>query len=335
VATTDGASTSFDTRFDLAQLAHVEILSPDPAGSEEFFTRFLGLEVSGRSGQSTYLRAHEEWYHHSLKITEAPEPGVGHIAWRAASPEALQRRVDSLEATGHGLGWAEDLGHGPAYQFTIPSEQAMEVFWEVDYAQIADGEQSGLLNRPQRRPVSGVPVRRIDHVGITAPDVAANRAFFEEQLGFKTREFIVSDDEAVTIGSWMSISPMVHEIAIVADPQQQPGRFHHICYWYGIPQHCADAAELLREYGYTIECGPGKHGLAQGIYVYAIEPGGNRVELYGDCGYQIYDPAWKPVKWKAGELEWAKSVYGTVTDSFFEYATPPVGTPLPVAATSL
>ena len=131
------------------------------------------------------------------------------------------------------------------------------------------------------------------------------------------------------------MSQMVHEIAIVADPMQQRGRFHHICYWYGVPQHCADAAEVLREHGFTIECGPGKHGLAQGIYVYAIEPGGNRVELYGDTGYQIQDPAWEPIEWTESQLDWGKSVYGTVTDSFFEYCTPPVGTPLPVSAAAL
>jgi catechol 2,3-dioxygenase len=69
--------------------------------------------------------------------------------------------------------------------------------------------------------------------------------------------------------------------------------------------------------------------------VYAIEPGGNRVELYGDTGYLILDPAWKPIAWTESQLDWAKSVYGTVTDSFFEYCTPPVGTPLPIASTAL
>jgi catechol 2,3-dioxygenase len=321
---------------DVAQLAHVELLSPDPAGTEKFFTKFLGMSVSARNGQSSYLRAYEEWYHHSLKITEAPEPGVGHIAWRTRSPEGLARRIDALEAAGTAGEWVHDeLGHGPAYRFELPSGQATELLWEVGYFDVPAEERSGLLNRPQRRPTQGIPVRRIDHVGITAPDVSANRRFLEDQLGFKTREYIVTKDRAVTIGAWMSLSQVVHEMAVVADPQGQRGRFHHICYWYGIPQHCADAAEVLREHGITIECGPGKHGIAQGIYVYAIEPGGHRVELYGDAGYLIQDPAWEPLEWNESQLDWAKSVYGTVTDSFFEYCTPPVGSPMPVASTAL
>jgi catechol 2,3-dioxygenase len=44
--------------FDVAQLAHVEMLSPDPAGTENFFTQFLGMQVTERSAQSVYLRGY-------------------------------------------------------------------------------------------------------------------------------------------------------------------------------------------------------------------------------------------------------------------------------------
>jgi catechol 2,3-dioxygenase len=50
--------------FDVAQLAHVEILSPKPEETVKFFTRFLGLEETAREGQSVYLRAYEDLYHH-------------------------------------------------------------------------------------------------------------------------------------------------------------------------------------------------------------------------------------------------------------------------------
>ena len=47
-----------------------------------------------------------------MKITEAPEAGVGHIAWRARSPQALERRVAAIEAAGLGQGWSDgDAGH--------------------------------------------------------------------------------------------------------------------------------------------------------------------------------------------------------------------------------
>ncbi len=36
--------------------------------------------------------------------------------------------------------------------------------------------------------------------------------------------------------------------------------------------------------------------------MYVIEPGGNRVELFGDSGYLILDPTWKPVIWEMKDV---------------------------------
>ncbi|MCW3041220.1 MAG: hypothetical protein JWM31_3125 [Solirubrobacterales bacterium] len=315
--------------FDVAQLAHVEILSPDPAATEEFFVDYLGMEVTAREGQTAHLRAYEESYHSSLLITEAPEPGVGHVAWRAQSPAALERRVAAIESTGLGRGWIDGAtGHGAAYQFNTPDDHLMEIFWDVERWTPAPEERTPLKNRPQRRPRHGVPVRRLDHVNLMAADPVECREFMQEQLGFRVRERIVSDGspDAVELGNWMSVSPSVHELAIMRDPAELRGRFHHVCYWYGVPQHCNDAAEVLREAGYEIEAGPGKHGVSQATFLYVWEPGGNRVELFGDVGYLIHEPDWEPVTWEADtEMTWLTSVYGPIPMSFFEIGTPPVG----------
>jgi catechol 2,3-dioxygenase len=314
-----------DVAFDVAHVAHTELLSTDPEGTRRFFCDFLGMIESGRADGSIYLRAYEEYYHHSLKITPAGHAGFGHVALRARSAEALARRVSSLEQSGLGIGWIDgDLGHGPAYRFELPSGQLFEIFYEVDYYDVPPQDRSPLLNRPQRRPPVGIPVRRIDHVTFTAPDVAATREFMERHLGFRLREALVSEDGLRELGAWMSVGPLVHDVAVTVDPVGAAGRSHHVCYWYGIPQHVADAAEVLREHGYEIESGPGKHGLAQGIFLYVWEPGGNRVELYGDAGYLIFDPDWKPIVWRESQFDWAVAVYGVVPETFFTVATPPV-----------
>src|SRR5260370_7795342 len=80
----------------IAQLAHVEILTPRLEDSVWFFRDVLGLEESAREGRSVYLRAYEDFYHHTLVLTEADGPGLGHVAWRAASEEALESAVERL-----------------------------------------------------------------------------------------------------------------------------------------------------------------------------------------------------------------------------------------------
>ncbi len=72
--------------FEVAQLAHVELLTPKPDDTLWFFKELLGLEESGREGQSVYLRAYEDFYHHTLKVTESAQAGMGHVAWRRGRP---------------------------------------------------------------------------------------------------------------------------------------------------------------------------------------------------------------------------------------------------------
>ena len=282
--------------YDVAQLAHVEILSPKLEQSVEFFTRFLGMEVTARSRGSVYLRAYEDFYHNTLKITEAKEAGVGHVAWRASSPQALHRRVEEIEKTGFGRGWIEgDIGHGEAYQFTTPDGHLMEILWDVEYYNVQDDQRSKLLNRPSKRPERGVPVRRLDHINLMTSNPGADTDFMLDTLGFRLREQIQNNGQV--LGSWISVSNLVHEIAYMQEPNGVKGKLHHLCYWYGIPQNLYDIADLLKDHGVFVEVPPNKHGISQAFCMYVIEPGGNRIELFGDAGYIITDPAWKPVVW--------------------------------------
>ena len=319
----------------VAQLAHVEVLTPKPEESLWFFTEILGMTVAGRQGPSVYLRGYEDFYHHTLKLTEAPAAGLGHVAWRAGSPQALQEAVRRLQASGLGVGWVDgDLGHGPAFRFRTPDGHPMEVLWEVSYYEAPPEQRSLLRNRPQKRPTRGVPVRRIDHVNLMVTQVEPHKEFLARELGFRVREVKMGRDGR-EVGAWMSVSPLVHEIAFMKDATGAGCRLHHVAFWYGFPQHLFDAAELCSEYGVRIEAGPGKHGTTQAYFMYLFEPGGNRVELFGDTGYLIFDPEWKTVVWDVSNetaLEKSSIWFGApLPPTFYTYGTPPVqGAPVPV-----
>ncbi|WP_138419591.1 catechol 2,3-dioxygenase [Aquibacillus sediminis] len=311
------------SNFDVAQLAHVELYSPKPEETLKFFTQYLGLQVTETEGQSVYLRAYEDFYHHSLKITEAKEAGMAHAAWRASSKDALYRKVDSIERSGYGKGWIEgDIGHGQAYQFVTPDGHNMEILWDVDYYAAPEELKTKLKSRPQKKPNVGVPARRLDHINLMCNNVTQNKHFMADELDFKLRENIVMNDNT-EIGAWMSVSPLVHEIALMKDQSGAKGRFHHIAFWYGYPQHLMDVADLLAENDIYIESGPAKHGVSQAYFLYAYEPGGNRVELFGDAGYLIFDPDWKPITWTEDELKDGIVWYGgDLPQEYFLYGTP-------------
>ena len=311
--------------FDVAQLAHVEIYSPKVDETLWFFKNLLSLSETERDGDSVYLRAYEDFYHHSLKVTYRETPGLGHVSWRASSPQALERRVAALEASGLGKGWIDgDKGHGRAYQFTTPDGHPQEILWDVDYYEAPEALKTPLMNRPQKRPTHGVPVRRLDHVNLMCSNVTPNKTFFMEELGFRLREHIVLDG-GMEAGAWLSVSPLVHEVAVMGDRTGNKGRLHHIAYWYGYPQHLSDIADILTEQGIQIEAGPGKHGVSQAMFMYVFEPGGNRVELFGDAGYLIFDPDWKPVTWTEETLDKGIIWFGSpLPGEYFLYGTPDV-----------
>ena len=311
--------------FDVAQLAHVELLTPDFEGTLSFFKDLLGVEETERWARSVYLRGYEEQYHHSLKVTAAPRAGLGHVAWRARSPQALQRRVAAIEATGLGRGWIDgDVGHGRAYRFDTPEGHHMELLWDVDYVTASAGKETPLRNRPTRRPWTGVPVRRIDHLNLLAANTGAVRDFMVDILGFREHERVISDDDGSVVASFMSVTNLSHDIAIVPEPTDMRGRLHHVCFHYISVQHLFDVAELAKEAGIAIEHGPARHGIGGASFLYMLEPGGNRIELMGDPGYMIFDPAWRTVVWKGSEVPAVGAIWtgSVLPDSFWNYGTP-------------
>ncbi|WP_027997401.1 VOC family protein [Sinorhizobium arboris] len=318
-------STFSEPIFDVAQLAHVELLTPDFDGTLYFFKDLMGMQETERHDRSAYLRGYEEQYHHSLKVTEAQHAGLGHVAWRTRSPQALERRVAAIEAAGLGRGWIDgDVGHGRAFSFETPEGHPMELLWDVDYVTVPSGQETPLHNRPQKRPPNGVPVRRIDHLNVMAANTGVCRDFMVDVLGFRERERVVGDDGGPVIASWLSVTNLSHDIAIVPEPTEMRGRFHHVCFHYISVQHLFDLAELAKEAGISIEHGPGRHGIGGATFLYMLEPGGNRVEVMGDPGYMIFDPAWRTVVWEASKIAdgvvWSGS---PVPDSFWVYGTPP------------
>lgn len=136
---------------DVAHLGHVEMLTPKPDESLKFFVEVMGLTESAREGDSVYLRGWDDYEHHTLKLTGYKHSGLGHFAYRARSPQALERRVAAIEEAGRGSGWTEgDIGHGPAYAFTTPDGHNMEIYYETEWYSPPAEERPALKNQAAR-----------------------------------------------------------------------------------------------------------------------------------------------------------------------------------------
>jgi catechol 2,3-dioxygenase len=312
---------------DVARIAHAELLTPKPDESLRFFVDVLGMEEEARDGGSVYLRGWGDYLRYSLKLTEAAQPGLGHMALRAWSPEALARRVEAIEATGLGRGWTDgDVGHGPAYRFTDPDGHELELFYEAERYVPPEHLRPSWRNQPQRYVGRGAAVKRLDHVNLLAADVRANRTFAQDVLGYRLYERIELDDGTET-GAWLSVSIAAHELIYVKDAYGASGRLHHLAFWVDTREECLRAADLFVDNDVYIEAAPSKHAVAAGFFLYGYEPGGNRVEVTTG-GYFVYDPDYEPIVWTAAERARGQFWGVQTIESFHTYGTPPVEEPV-------
>jgi catechol 2,3-dioxygenase len=306
---------------DVAHIGHAELLTPRPEESLRFFEDVLGMTQEAREGQSVYLRGWGDYERYGLKLTESPQAGLGHLALRAWSPEALERRVAAIEATRLGVGWTDgDLGHGPAYRFTDPDGHAMELYFETEKYEPPEQLRPALKNQPQRYPGRGASVKRLDHVNVLAQDVRPNRRFAEDVLGYRLYERIELDD-GTEAGAWLSLTIAAHELIYVADALGLRGRLHHLAFWVDTREEVLRAADLFLEHGVPIEAAPSKHAVAQGFFLYGFEPGGNRIEVTTG-GYLVYDPDPEPTVWTEAERAKGQAWGVKTVESFHTYGTP-------------
>lgn len=309
---------------DLAHLGHLELLTPKPEESLRFFVDIMGMTKSGCKGDSVYLRAWDDYERHTLKLTASKTSGMGHMAFRARSQQALERRVAALKGSGFDIGWTDgDLGQGPTFLCQDPDGHKVELYYETEWYQAPPELRPALKNQAQRYPARGVNVRRLDHMNGLARDIQANRIFFQDYLGFRLTEQIVLNNGREA-AMWMSCSNKSYDFAYSADYTGSRGRFHHLCYATDCREDILRAADIFLEAGVFIETGPHKHAIQQTFFLYVYEPGGNRVEIANAGARLILAPDWKPILWTEEERKKGQAWGLKTIESFHTYGTPPV-----------
>ena len=311
--------------FDLAHLGHVEVYTDRFDDSLDFFTRVYGLKLSGQDEGSAYLRAWEDYEFHSLKLTRHHTTGVGHIAYRASSPEALERRVKAIEASGFKtLGWTDgDLGHGPAFRFEDPFGHVFEIYWETKRPELSEADRPALKNMASRFHAQGACPRRIDHLNLLSDDVTEFRRFMETCLGARVTEMIQLDNGRIG-GCWFTVNNKTYDLACTEEHGGGHGRLHHVTYATDQREDILRAADIFLENGVFIETGPHKHAIQGTFFLYVWEPAGNRVELANAGARLILAPDWEPVIWTETERKKGQAWGLKTIETFHPHGPPPV-----------
>lgn len=310
---------------DVAHLGHVEMYTDRYAESLRFFTEIYGLTLTAEDETSAYLRAFDDYEFHSLKLTRHHTTGVGHIAYRVASPAALARRVAAIEASGFPVqGWVEgDLGHGRAFRFEDPFGHVFELYFDTNRYQAPAGQTAALKNIAQRYHGRGACPRRLDHLNLLSSDVREFRRFMETCLGSRVTEMIQLDNGRIG-GCWFTVNNKTYDLACTEEHGGGVGRLHHVTYATDQREDILRAADIFLENGVHIETGPHKHAIQGTFFLYVWEPAGNRVELANAGARLILAPDWEPVVWTETDRKKGQAWGLKTIETFHTHGTPPV-----------
>ncbi|MBC7143932.1 MAG: VOC family protein [Thioclava marina] len=312
-------SDHFDPGPRIAQCGAINLGTPDLEKSLFFFRDTLGMEEVERRGNEVYLRCYQELGHHSLVLTQQDQATVNSYSFRVQRPQDVElfynelkhQEIEVLEIPAGTV-----AGRGDAIRFLLPGgEHPFEFYYDIDKPQAPDALRSRLPSNSSKR--RGLGARRIDHFNIQTSPETINQAekWVRDTMGFKRREFINMPDHPETVlASWMSVTPQVHDLAIVANPEGKKAQLHHVAFNMQDFSDVLTAADTLKDLDVTFDVGPGKHGIGQAMYLYVFDPGsGHRVEIYAG-GYLIFDPDWEAIEWKMETFPDGLTYYGDTID---------------------
>jgi 3,4-dihydroxyphenylacetate 2,3-dioxygenase len=272
---------------DVIRCAYAEHIVTDLAASRAFYVDVLGLVVTYEDDDAIYLRAFEEYLHHSLIVRRGPIPALAVLAYRVRSEAELDVAFEYYTALGVRVERRKPgatRGIGAAVRIEDPLGFPIEFFYAADHVE----------RMTQRYDLQGAAtIARLDHFNVVTPDVPAAIAYYEG-LGFKVSEDI-EDDEQTVYAAWMYRKATVHDVALTGGAGP---RLHHIAFaTHERSQilHLCDHLGALRQSD-KIERGPGRHGVSNAFYLYLLDPDGHRIEIYTH-DYYTGDPDNPVVRW--------------------------------------
>lgn len=309
----------------LARLGHVALETPDLEASLDFYRDAVGLEEVERRDSTVYLRAVDEFDHHSLSLTEAEEAGIDHIGWQTENQESLSRFADQLADEGLDVVWIEEgveAGQGEAIRFETPHGHRFEFYAEMEKPDPPEERRSKLKNRvystPDNNPIAPY---RIDHVQIWDPKAKECTEWMQEILDFRCQEFF-DEADGTRWGTFLSACQAKIDLAIIqtGDESDPPG-VHHVAYKVHDADDLFAAKDVMNELDIPTD-GIGQHSISRAKFLYVRDPvSDHRIEFSGG-GYLTFDPHWEPIAWKAGDVgdndnhQWVGQIHSRKWNSY-------------------
>jgi len=234
----------------VAGLRGVDLGVPDVAAHARFFTRVWNLAVVAERNGSVYLRGAGA-IHHILALHPREHAQLLCVNLAAADRDAIDRLHARARNAGARLVDApaavNEPGGGYGFAFSDLEGRVLRV--------IADDARHAEARAQPDRP------QKITHVVLNTSRQEEAAAFWVQALGFE-----VSDRSLLT---FIRCNTDHHNIAF------HPGdssTLHHIAFEMDSIDAVMRGAGRMRDAGYPIEWGPGRHGPGNNVFAYFVGP---------------------------------------------------------------
>ena len=266
-------------------LRSAEIGVPDVAAAEKFYTDTWLLSVAARTASTVYLRGTGA-AHHLLSLTQSEQPQMLAVTLNSASRKEIDALAESVPAHGGSILRAPGPIDEPCggYGLTFKDPQGRILRAVCEDARHADA--AVVRDRPER----------LAHVVMNSRDTPAAQAFYENALGFKL-------SDRTRIMAFMRCCSDHHSIAF-ADADNDC--LNHIAFVMLDLDSVMRGGGRLKEAGYPIEWGPGRHGPGNNLFNYFLGPSGFAIEYTAevsqvDDSYRTGMP--EDWKWPPGRID--------------------------------
>ena len=248
----------------------IDVGVPDPKASARFYTDIWGLTQVTERGNSIYLRATGP-FHHVLALHKRATPALLRVDMTARDKAAVEALHAQVKAAGareiEAPAVINEPGGGYGFTFKDPEGRIVRIL--TGDARHADGTEK--RDFPSK----------ITHLVLNTPDRAGICDFYGKALGFKV----------VDRTRFMSFLRCNEEHHSLAFAQGDAATLNHIAFMMKDLESVMRGAGRLKDKGYAIEWGVGRHGPGNNVFAYFVGPNNECIEYTSEV--QRIDDSYK------------------------------------------
>lgn len=246
----------------------------DVAETAKFFTELWGLKTVAEEGGVHYLRGTGP-AHHIVALHPRARPELVRINLEAADREA----VDALCARVRGVGINAIEGPAPIAR---PGGGYGFAFRDLEGRNI--GVVAGMTDHSDTADAADRP-RKVSHVVMNSGEAEKTLGFFTDVLGFK-----IADQTKML--NFLRCNTDHHSIAFA---NAEGAALHHIAFEMPDLDSVMRGAGRMRENGWPIDWGVGRHGPGNNVFSYFVGPNDMVIEYTAeimqiDDSYRVGGP---------------------------------------------